>query len=100
MKKRKRIQKRIQKKKNLKWKKKLIHQMRTNQEENPKNVQKNLFQVLCELLHMCLIGRDQFAKKVDVSAKPQRIPAPGKRFVTKVREVVGDDGYSCKFVLM
>lgn len=74
--------------------------MRTNREENLKNVPKNLFQVPCELLFMCLIGRDQFAKKVDISTKPQRTPAPGKRFVTKIREVVGDDGYSCKFVLM
>ena len=37
-----------------------------------------------------VINRDQFAKKSNVQ-KPTKTPAPGKRIVTKVREVFEGD---------
>lgn len=39
------------------------------------------------------INRDQFAKKTAVNKQPAC--PPGKRLVKKLREVVGQDGFSC-----
>ena len=48
---------------------------------------------MLKCLH-CVMNRDQFAKKTNTTKMPPS-PAPGKRFVKKLREVTEGD-YSCR----